>query len=279
MRQRDTLKASEKGKSRIKQARSEKIEQAKKEIVEKQGRIKKGQNVDEIFLREASKILEPNRNWDNIESEQQYAVSLATWKRFREAREAINLETFKVFCQVLDLNWQDVAENEVDRTRELSEAPELSSFYGRTQELAELQQWLIEERCRLVVIHGVGGIGKAALARQLVEKIADKYDYVIWRSVNSTPPFQLILTELAKFLSTGQENEGNLSQLMQYLRQHKCLLVLEDWEEMMSSNSEDYSNYCELLRRVAKEAHQSSVLLLSREKPQNIELLTQVASY
>ncbi|MBD2777728.1 NB-ARC domain-containing protein [Iningainema tapete] len=265
---RTTLKASEQGKIRIKQARIEKIEQAKREIIEQRGKIKKGWNIDQIFLREASQILEPNKNWDNIESEEHYFVSLATWKRFREAREAINPETFKVFCEILDLNWQDIAENEVDRSRDLSQAPPPSSFYGRTQELTELQQWLIQERCRLVVIHGMGKIGKAALARQLVEKIADKYDYIIWRSLNSAPPFQTILTEVVQFLSRGQENVG-ISLLIQSLRQHRCLLVLEDWEEIMGSNSEDYSDYCELLRRVTREAHQSSVLLLSREKPKN----------
>ncbi|MDF5725326.1 MAG: NB-ARC domain-containing protein [Rhizonema sp. PD37] len=254
IKQRPTLIASERGRNLIRQARIN-----RSWIIE-----------DERWLKEASKILEPEQNWDALPTGVYAAnVSLATWKRFGEARVRIDANTFKAFCKVLGLNW----ENAVNLYRDLSEAPPLSNFYGRTQELTELQQWLVQERCRLVVIHGVGGIGKAALARQLVENIANQYDYIIWRSLNSTPSFQLILSELLQFLSNRQENSGNISQLMQSLSQHRCLLVLDDCEEIMGSNGENYSAYYELFRRVAKEAHQSSVLLISREKPQNLELL------
>ncbi|MBW4646807.1 MAG: NACHT domain-containing protein [Goleter apudmare HA4340-LM2] len=259
-----SLKASTQGKSLIKRVRTQKIEQAKKEILEKQALLEKGWNEDDaIFLKAVSKFLEPNKDW---EFATHYVISPATWKRFKEAREPIDAETFKVCCQVLGLHWENVA----DLGRDLSEAPLLSTLYGRTQELGELEQWLLHEGCRLVVIHGVGGIGKAALARQLVENIADKYDYLIWRSLNSTPPFQKLLTELIQFLSKSQANQDNiLSLLMNHLRQHRCLIVLEDWEEIMSNN--DYSEYCDFLKRVAREVHHSSVLLLSRERPQNIE--------
>lgn len=268
-RQRQTLKASVEGKILIKQARIKKIEQAKREVIEKYGTVKKAWNEeDKLFLTEASKILQPNQNWDNTESI--YAVSYATWRRFREAKEAIDAETFAAFCQVLQLKLADV----VVSNKDLSNAPLLDNFYGRTQELAELQQWLIQERCRLVLIHGVGGIGKATLARKLVDNIANQYDYIIWRSLNSTPLFQNFLTELVNFLSQGQENSNNIEFLMHYLHQHKCLIVLDDWEDIIASHSEDYSNYADFLKRIAKENNQSSFLILSREKPQIIELLS-----
>lgn len=261
-----SLKASVQGKSLIKRVRTQKIEQAKKEIIEKQGLLEKGWNEDDaIFLKAVSKLIEPHKNWDLATH---YLISPATWKRFKEAREAIDAETFKVCCQVLGLQWENVA----DLGRDLSQAPLLTTLYGRTQELRELEQWLIHDHCRLVVIHGVGGIGKAALARQVVENIADKYDYVIWRSLNSTPSFPKLLTDIIQFLSKGTENRNSsLSLLMEYLQPQRCLIVLEDWEEIMSGNSEEYNQYCDFLKRVAREAHHSSVLLLSRERPQNIE--------
>jgi hypothetical protein len=141
-RQRSTLKASERGKTLIRDARKKKIEPARNE---RNLAFGKAWNIDDIFLKEASKILEPSRTWDNV-PEGCYAVSFATCKRFREAKQSINAVTFKAFCQVLDLNWEDVAENEVDANRNLGEAPPVSSFYGRTQELAELRQWLIQEQ-------------------------------------------------------------------------------------------------------------------------------------
>ncbi len=48
--------------------------------------------------------------------------------------------------------------------QDLRDAPDISSFYGRTSELATLQQWILQERCRLVAILGISGIGKTAIA-------------------------------------------------------------------------------------------------------------------
>ncbi len=265
-----SLKVSQSGKLLIKKARIKKIEQAKKERIEALGKIEKAWDMDEIFLREVSKILEPHQNWDNTET---FAVALATWKRFREARQPIKADTFKAFCQVLNLKWENVAENDVERRKNLSEAPDISNFYGRIQELAEIRQWLIKERCRLVVIHGIGGIGKSALARHLVDKIADRYDYLIWLSLTSAPLFLEILTKLIHFLSKGEKESGDISQIIQYLDNYRCLIVMDGWEEITDDDSEDYATYSIFVDRVAKEAHKSSLLLLSRTRTPNIEIL------
>jgi len=39
----------------------------------------------------------------------------------------------------------------------------VSDFYGRTEEFALLEQWILNDRCRLVVL-GMGGIGKPLAA-------------------------------------------------------------------------------------------------------------------
>ncbi|MHC5614695.1 MAG: AAA family ATPase [Nostoc sp.] len=162
-RSRSTLKASQHGKQLIKE-RCKRLQRTT---------IPGALDVNEIVLREASKILQPDKNWDNVSAEH-YAVAENTLKRFRAAKYRIKASTFKAFCQVLDLNWEDVAENEEDANRDLSEAPAPVNFYGRTKELAELQQSLLQKGCRLVLIHGMGGIGKSALVRHLVDKVADK---------------------------------------------------------------------------------------------------------
>src|SRR5205814_1408758 len=43
-------------------------------------------------------------------------------------------------------------------------ALDVPSFYGREQELSTLAQWVVQERCRMVSVLGLGGIGKSALA-------------------------------------------------------------------------------------------------------------------
>lgn len=249
-----TLRASKEGKILIRNARNQ-----KGWIIE-----------DRRWLEEAIETLKKDYLPPNVRGA---SVSLMTWRRFLEGKRRIDTNTFKAFCDILKLDWEEVAENEVDAKKDLCEAPDVANFYGRTQQLAELQQWLIKERCRLVVIYGMGGIGKSALARHLVDKIANQYDYIIWLSLESAPPFPQILVRLVQFLSKGEKEEGNISELMQYLKEQKCLIVLDTWEEIIGDNSEDYTNYNLFIEKIAREAHKSSLLLLSREKHQNIALL------
>src|SRR6266566_1918044 len=44
---------------------------------------------------------------------------------------------------------------------DLVEALDTSHFTGREVEVAELSQWIVQERCRLVTLLGMGGIGKS----------------------------------------------------------------------------------------------------------------------
>lgn len=250
------LKASESGKILIKKA----IKQ-------------KGWNRDDRrWLIEASRILEPDKDWERLATNDIYAsyVSSATWKRFREARQPIRKETFKAFCQILDLNWEEVVDNGWD----IIEAAPMSRFYGRNNELARLKQCMIQERYRLIAIYGVGGIGKTALGYQLMESIANRYDYFIMRSVADAPPLTEVIKTLPNIPLDSYSNENYLSSLIQYLYQHRCLLILDDWEAIIGTNGREQKEYNHFLQRVAQEPHKSSLLLLSRERPQALELFS-----
>lgn len=81
----------------------------------RQARREKGWTVeDDRWLWEASKILDAHTDWEA----ESYAagrifaagVSLATWRRFLYAQDPIDTNVFKAFCQVLQLNWEEVAD-------------------------------------------------------------------------------------------------------------------------------------------------------------------------
>lgn len=165
------------------------------------------------------------------------------------------------------------------------DAPDVSVFYGHMEELTTLQQWIVGDRCRLVALLGIGGIGKTALAAKLTQQIQDKFKCVIWRSLRHTPPVEDLLADLLQVLSNQQKTDlpdtldGKISLLLQYLRRDRCLLVLDSAESILRSGSlaghyrEGGEGYEKLIRLVGEAPHQSCLLLLSREKLREIALL------
>src|SRR5260370_16551649 len=61
------------------------------------------------------------------------------------------------------------------------------TFYGREREMALLTGWVLEERCRVVSVLGLGGIGKSALVVSLMHQGAQRFEVVIWRSLPHPP--------------------------------------------------------------------------------------------
>lgn len=161
-----------------------------------------------------------------------------------------------------------------------NEAPELSAFFGRTEELATLKQW-IEADCHLIAVRGINGIGKTVLARQLIEETQENFDCIIWRSLTQAPKLKDLLTDLLKaFPPTLVKAEGDiLLQLMTCLRSLRCLLIFDGVETILQPGQlagryqEGYENYGELFRRIGEESHQSCLIITSLENPRDISLL------
>src|SRR5262249_45662287 len=75
------------------------------------------------------------------------------------------------------------------------------AFYGRQEEQAQLLQWVIQERCRVVSVLGMGGIGKSALSVSLMYQVAEQFEVVIFRSLRNAPALETLLDECLRVLS------------------------------------------------------------------------------
>jgi len=170
-------------------------------------------------------------------------------------------------------------------TTSWGEAIDVSHFYGRQQELEALEQWIVLDRCRLIALLGMGGMGKTALSIKLAQTVQPHFEFVLWRSLRDAPQLSEVLADIVPILSQQQEvklppgQTAQIAQLINYLRQHRCLLVLDNAETILQTGQgvgrylPGYEIYGDLLQQVGEGVHQSCVILTSREKPGEIAVL------
>ncbi|MEG4320505.1 MULTISPECIES: NB-ARC domain-containing protein [unclassified Microcoleus] len=157
-------------------------------------------------------------------------------------------------------------------------------FYGRTRELRELEQWIAIDRCRIVALWGMGGIGKTALSVELEKKMQNHFDCIIWRSLGHQPPLQNLLADLLPSFCNQQETKLSetvadaTSQLINYLQSRRCLIILDAVETLLENGHlagyrEGYQDYWRLFKQVGELNHKSCLVLVSTEKMRSIALL------
>lgn len=168
---------------------------------------------------------------------------------------------------------------------DLEEMPPLEGVYGRAEELATLKRWADEEQCRVIAVLGVGGVGKTSVTALLTVQVKERFSHVFWRSLHNAPPLKHILREAIQFFSDQQQIklpvdvEEQIQLLLQLLRAHRCLLVLDNLESVLQagrrtgSYKEGYEGYGRLIQRIGESAHQSCLLLTSRETPREVARL------
>jgi AAA+ ATPase superfamily predicted ATPase len=159
--------------------------------------------------------------------------------------------------------------------------PDLDLFYNRNSELENLSNLILENKCRLITITGISGIGKTSLAVKLVSEINHNFQAVIWLNLANYQNFTDFKEHLQEFflelekLNFPNKNHKILS-LTKYLQKYRCLIVLDNVNHLFCKgelagkykpNCEEYGSF---FQDVVKLAHQSCLILIGWEAPREI---------
>ncbi len=240
-----------------------------------QARNQKGWTQDDTrWLRNAneSSTVEPIGGWDAffLNNPDLFSPSRSTLKNRFLKQKNIRHESFVALCQAVGVRWEEV----VDRDNPAEgEPPQLEPFFGRNTALKQLSDWVEQENCRLILLHGRAGIGKTAIAYRLVQNIQKKRQNSIasiWLSLETAIPLAQLVNRIIEILSEGQVQQGSLEDLIRYLRQKPYLIVLDQWETILENSSLNryqfgYEDYQSLLDCIGQN-HQSCFVITSREK-------------
>ncbi|SLM38232.1 nb-arc and tpr domain protein, partial [Lasallia pustulata] len=162
----------------------------------------------------------------------------------------------------------------------LSGIPETESFVGRKEELAKIKEAFQDDGSQrtVVLLHGLGGIGKTQLAVTFVKEHRDTYSAIFWLNGKNEDTlkqsFAVMANRLYKeypssaLLRTAAEAK-DVDQIVGIIRQwlsakenHRWMLVFDNIDNPKLPGNEDPQAYD--VRLYFPEAYQGSILITTR---------------
>ena len=176
----------------------------------------------------------------------------------------------------------------------LAAAPEIDYFVGRASNLSSIESVLLPvtaaER-KVVVLHGLGGIGKSQLAIEIAKKHRSDYTAVLWLNAKTEKTLKQSFAANARRLPKkyfnqeilhGPQNEEVLGVILRETKawldlpgNHEWLLIYDNVDNPKIPDNKRQNAYD--IRPYFPEAHQGSILVTTRWKTLRIGRLLEVA--
>ena len=176
----------------------------------------------------------------------------------------------------------------------LATAPEINYFVGRASNLSSIEKILLPitalER-KVVVLHGLGGIGKSQLAIEYAKQHRDDYTAVFWLNAKTEDTLKRSFVTSARRLPEkyinqellcGPQNEvaldaivSGMKKWLDILGNHRWLLIYDNVDNPMIPDNKRANAYN--IRSYFPQAHQGSILVTTRWKTLSIGHLIEVA--
>ena len=220
-------------------------------------------------------------------------IVLSTVSNFINSKP-VSIATFEKICETLNLDKREILKpinSDSDTSPENSTS--LQGFYaydnawvGREKLVAELSQKL-RGSCRLLLILGLTGIGKTALAERLAVQLQDwfsgdwknklrraNFDYED-KATDFASVAARWLEEWGERLSAEDKKpEKLLHRLVKHLRENQVLVLIDSLEKLLTGNEEDgWGDFADewwekfFLSLLSAESCQSRLIITSQDLP------------
>ncbi len=224
-------------------------------------------------------------------------IALSTINNFVNSKP-VSISKFEEICEALGLDKREITKPVEQGSNSASEQPAPpvsffaydSSWVGREQLVADLGEKL-RERCRLLILVGITGIGKTALAERLAVKLQNwflgdrknKFKRANFDYEDKATDFASVASRwLEKWGETITQEERKdtqhlLNLLLKQLRKNRYLVLMDSLENLLKGNEEEGWNdfqdewwvrFFESL--LASESCQSRIILTSQDLPQQM---------
>jgi hypothetical protein len=171
-------------------------------------------------------------------------TSQATLKRFWRG-VPIQKDSFIEICKVVGIeNWEEIVDNNPAQASYTEFSVYDDNWVGRETLIDELSN-KVQGDCRVLILVGITGIGKTALAERLVEEL--RGDWIEHREnfedENKASDFASVARRwLEEWGEKVPPDEGKAEQLQQWLvkrlRSHRYLVLMDSLEELLAGNKE-----------------------------------------
>lgn len=214
-------------------------------------------------------------------------ISASYWNVFRYRIRTLDEDIFKAFCTVLELDWKKVYDpNPIQQNAyPVDFSAYDNAWVGRESLIKDLSE-RVRGACRILILVGITGIGKTALAERLAVKLEDWFQKD-WKNNFQRANFDYegkprdFVSVAARWLEEWGEEvlpeerrpELLLYRLVEHLRKNRVLVLIDSLERLLKESEDGWGDFADewwekfFLHLLSAESCQSRLIVTSQDLP------------